>query len=133
MKQNVIKNRRGEIVKYNHSKWLGISGVYGGSGGTWTVLDGSANWSDFAYRCDEQMQQFFGFNRTAAFFRNFDKTWGQGTSRPPRFGRMTADTRALEPGVQEEVQEEFEQEALEDVPVQPTFGKGIYKYMREGG
>ena len=26
-----------------------------------------------------------------------------------------------------------EEEALEDVPVQPTFGKGIYKYMLEGG
>ena len=26
-----------------------------------------------------------------------------------------------------------EQEALKDVPQQPTWGKGIYKYMAEGG
>ena len=49
MKQSVIKNRAGEIVKYNHSKWLAISGhYYGVSRGTWTVVSGSSNWSNFA-------------------------------------------------------------------------------------
>jgi len=124
MKQNVIKNRKGEIVKYNHSKWLAVSGVYGGSRGAWTVNAGSANWSDIAFRSDEQMQQFFGFERTASYFRNFDKTWNQGSSKPPRAGRMMADgATPVEP----------QEEALEDVPEQPTFGKGIYKYMLEGG
>ena len=129
MKQNVIKNRRGEIVKYNHSKWIGISGFYGSNRSNWTVNAGSSNWSDLAYRSDEQMQQFFGFDRTKVYFRNFDKTWNQGSSRPPRFGRMTASTQALAP----EEQAVVEEEALEDVPVQPTFGKGIYKYMSEFG
>ena len=129
MKQSVIKNRRGEIVKYNHSKWLAISGVYGASSGNWTVHAGSANWSDLAYRSDEQMQQFFGFSRTKGFFSNFDKTWSQGTSKPPRFGRMAAGTRTAGARRKRSVEEE----ALEDVPVEPTFGKGIYKYMLEGG
>ena len=34
MKQSVIKNGKGEIVKYNHSKWLAISGNYGGNAAT---------------------------------------------------------------------------------------------------
>jgi hypothetical protein len=132
MKQNVIKNKRGEIVKYNHSKWIGISGYYGSNHGNWTVNAGSSNWSDLAYHSDEQMQQFFGFNSTKVYFRNFDKTWNQGTSKPPRFGRMSANMRTLDP--QDAAQEQaVEEEALQDVPEQPTFGKGIYKYMSEGG
>ena len=127
MKQNVIKNRRGEIVKYNHSKWLAISGYYGSNRNYWTVNAGSSNWSDLAYRSDEQHQQFSGFDRTKAYFRNFDKTWNQGSAKPPRFGRMAV-------GATVDPQEaSVEEEALEDVPVQPTFGKGIYKYMLEGG
>jgi hypothetical protein len=129
MKQSVIRNRKGEIVKYNHSKWLAISGRYGSSRGTWTAHAGSANWSDIAYRSDEQMQQFFGFSRTKRFFTTFSKTWSQSTSKPPRFGRVTAGNRTLAP----EQEAALEQEALEDVPEQPTFGEGEYKYMLEGG
>ncbi len=62
------------------------------------------------------------------YFTTFSKTWGQSTSKPPRFGRMAAGTGTLAP---QEVA--AEQEALEDVPEQPTCGKGIYKYMPEGG
>ena len=128
MKQSVIKNRKGEIVKYNHSKWLAISGRYGASRGKWTVHAGSANWSDFAFRSDEQMQQWFGYDRTKRYFNTFSKTWSQNTSKPPRFGRVATSTGTLAP---QELA--AEQEALEDVPEQPTFGKGIYKYMPEGG
>jgi len=128
MKQSVIKNGRGEIVKYNHSKWLAISGRYGTARGKWTVHAGSANWSDFAFRSDEQMQQWFGYSRTKRYMDNFSKTWGQSTSKTPSVGRMSTGTGTLAP---EEVA--AEQEALEDVPVQPTFGEGIYKYMPEGG
>jgi PLD-like domain len=134
MKQNVIRNKRGEIVKYNHSKWIGISGFYGSNRNNWTVNAGSSNWSDIAYRSDEQMQQFFGFDRTATYFRNFDKTWNQGTSKPPRFGRMSTSTSLRTLAPQEAAEElAIEEEALEDVPQQPTFGKGIYKYMSEFG
>src|SRR5699024_1466784 len=79
---------RGGLGRYNHGKWVAGSGGYGGSNGPWTSLAGSSNWSDFAYACDEQMQQVFGYGATAAFFRNFDKTWGQKTSRPPKYGRL---------------------------------------------
>ena len=126
MRQSVIKNRRGEIVKYNHSKWMAISGCYGSSRGKWTALAGSSNWSTIAYRSDEQHQQFFGYSRTKGYFNNFSKTWSQGTSRPPRYGRVAAGARTL-------ANPEVQEEALEDVPVEPQFGKGIYKYMAEGG
>lgn len=108
MKQSVIKNRAGEIVKYNHSKWLAIGGRYGASRGTWTVLSGSANWSNFAYACDEQMQQMFGSSWTNPFFATFDRTWKQKTSRPPQSGRASNGAR---------------------MPPEPVIGQGIYKYM----
>ena len=128
VRQSVIKNRKGEIVKYNHSKWLAVSGNYGGSPGRWTALSGSSNMSNLAFTSDEQMQQLYGYRWTKGYFSAFSKTWGQKTSRPPRYGRMAAGTGTLAP--QEVV---AEQEALKDVPLQPTWGKGIYKYMAEGG
>jgi len=117
MKQSVIKNGKGEIVKYNHSKYMAISGNYGSNSGNWTVLAGSANWSNFSYHCDEQMQQWFSFAKSAAYFRNFDKTWNQGTSKTPRAGRTTGGG-----------------EQLGAVPGDtPPFGHGAYKFMLEGG
>lgn len=113
VRQSVIRNRRGEIAKYNHSKWLGIAGYYAGrSRGTWTVLSGSANLSDAAYRSDEQMQQAFGHRWANPFFRNFNATWRQKTSKVPKYGRVTATARML--------------------PEQPIFGRGVYRYLSEG-
>jgi len=117
MKQSVIKNGRGEIVKYNHSKWLAISGYYAGrSRGTWTVVPGSANLADLSYGSDEQHQQIFSYSWTKPYFGTFDKTWSQTTSRYPAYGRVGVTARALN-----------------TIPEQPTFGEGIYKYMSEGG
>jgi hypothetical protein len=114
VRQSVIKNRRGDVVKYNHSKWLAIAGHYSGhSRGTWTVVNGSANWSDFAYRSDETMQQYFGHVWAGSYFRNFRTTWRQKSSKVPNVGRVSAGGRLL--------------------PEQPTFGRGIYRYMTEGG
>jgi hypothetical protein len=118
MRQSVIKNRRGEIVKYNHSKWLAISGVYSGrSRGTYTVLPGSANWADLSYTSDEQTQQIFSSTWTRPYFSNFTTTWKQRTSRAPSFGRVGSTARALNA-----------------IPEQPTWGEGQYKYLTpEGG
>ncbi len=117
MRQSVIKDRRGNIVDYNHSKWLAISGNYAGvSRGTYTVIAGSANWSDFAYRCDEQMQQVFGRSSVAPYFSNFSTTWSQRSSRAPSSARTASGARMMT-----------------SIPEQPTFGQGIYKYMSEGG
>ena len=113
MKQSVIKNRAGDVVKYNHSKWLAISGWWGGYRSAWMVQSGSANWSDFAYGCDEQMQEMRGFTLTAPFVRTFDATWRQKTSRPPNLRDAPPDTARL--GAR--------------TASSSTFGYGIYKYM----
>ena len=76
VKQSVIKNKRGVIKKYNHSKWVGVGD---------RVMAGSGNWSEASYRDDEQFQQFYG---SAPFFDAFDKTWNQSSSRPPKGGRL---------------------------------------------
>ena len=118
MRQSVIKNRRGEIVKYNHSKWLAISGVYSGRGhGAYTTLPGSSNWANLSYTSDEQTQQIFDATWTRPYFSNFATTWSQGTSRPPSYGRVGVGARALN-----------------SIPEQPTWGEGQYKYLSpEGG
>ena len=118
MRQSVIKNRRGEIIKYNHSKWLAISGVYSGRGtGTWTVLPGSANLADLSYSSDEQTQQIFSSTKTRPYFTTFDTTWNQGSSRSPSYGRVASGARVLN-----------------SIPEQPTWGEGQYKYLTpEGG
>lgn len=76
VKQTVLRNRSGEIVKYNHSKWVSVGD---------RVEAGSANWSNNAWTGDEQMQDFDG----AGPFRDaFNRTWNQGISRAPRGGRL---------------------------------------------
>ena len=56
VRQSVITNGKREIVKYNHSKWMTITGRFGGSTGTYVTMSGSANWSLFAFPGDEQVQ-----------------------------------------------------------------------------
>jgi hypothetical protein len=119
MRQSVIKNRRGEIVQYNHSKWLAISGVYAGkSRGTYTVLPGSANLADLSYTSDEQTQHIFSSAWTRPYFSNFDSTWKQKTSRAPSVGRLGAAANAR---------------VLSSMPEQPTWGQGEYKYLNPMG
>jgi len=117
MKQSVIKNKKGDIVKYNHSKYMAISGNYGSNKNNWAVLSGSANWSNFSWHCDEQMQLFFSYAKTRSYFTNFDRTWNQGSSKAPRAGRTAGGGGEL--GVVS--------------GSTPPFGHGIYKHMLEGG
>ncbi len=76
MKQSVIRNKTGKIVKYNHSKWVSVGD---------RVMAGSGNWSVNSFHEDEQFQQFTG---AAPFLATFDKTWNQSSSRPPKGGRL---------------------------------------------
>ena len=127
MKQNVIKNRRGEIVKYNHSKWLAISGFYGGNRSYWTVHEGPqlerprlplrrADAAVLRLRPDHGL--------LPELRQDLEPGHLEAPARRTHGGRGARWTRR---------KRSVEEEALEDVPVQPTFGKGIYKYMLEGG
>jgi len=116
MKQSVITNGRREIVKYNHSKWMTITGRWGGSSGTYMTMSGSANWSAFAFTGDEQIQQIRSRTQAIRHNSNFNKTWTQKSSHAPGFGTHASEARMLA-----------------SIPVQPTFGKGIYKYLTPNG
>jgi len=111
MKQSVITNRRREIVKYNHSKWMTIMGPQGSY-----TQSGSANWSDFAFTGDEQMQEIKSRFQASRHNAVFDVTWRQRSSHPPMYGKKGHEGRIMW-----------------DIPPQPTFGKGIYKYLSPNG
>ncbi len=82
LRQSVITNSKREIVKYNHSKWMTITGNYGGARTSYITMSGSANFSLFAFTGDEQVQTIIEPRPGAA---------PQQASTPP--GRRGARTR----------------------------------------
>ena len=116
LRQSVTKNGAGEIVKYNHSKWMTITGHWGSLTSAWVTFNGSANWSLAAFGNDEQMQRIRDVSQTRPYLAAFATTWNQKTSKKPPHARLSASGRALPiPGVPETA---------------PTWGKGIYKFMQ---
>ena len=116
MRQSVIKNSAGEIVKYNHSKWMTVTGRWTSSNSYWLTFTGSANWSLLAFASDEQMQRMRSKQQAQLYINAFDRTWRQGSSKLPPGGRVTTFGRTATslPGVPED---------------EPTWGKGVYRYM----
>jgi hypothetical protein len=95
MKQSVITNSKGEIVKYNHSKWMTISGNWNGHTNSYMAFSGSANWSNAAFANDEQMQQIISPYRVTKFLQNFLITWRQKSSHAPGYGQKMAEGRVM--------------------------------------
>jgi hypothetical protein len=119
MRQSVEKDYWGNIVKYNHSKWMTISGRWGSSTGTYQVFSGSANWANLAFGDDEQMQRMSSRHELLRYNAVFAKTWRQQNSTEPSYGRSTGfgRTAATAP-------------LGRDVPRgRPHFGSGIFRYM----
>jgi hypothetical protein len=116
MRQSVIRNSYGEIVKYNHNKWLSVSGRWGSSTHAWVTLTGSANWGNAAFSGDEQMLQLMNYGHTRSYLADFHRTWHQKSSRAPRAGRIMMGGRAL---------------PVEIAPEELTFGRGELKYLTE--
>jgi phosphatidylserine/phosphatidylglycerophosphate/cardiolipin synthase-like enzyme len=115
MRQSVTKNRSGEINKYNHSKWMTITGRWNGRSSAWVTFNGSANWSLAAFGNDEQMQRLRSVYQTKPYLAAFNRTWKQKTSKKPPAARLSRGGRALPiPGVPEDA---------------PDWGHGVYKYM----
>ncbi len=115
MRQSVVRNGSGELAKYNHSKWMTITGRWGSSRSTWLTFTGSANWSLLAFASDEQMQRIRSRPATLQYLRAFARTWGQKTSKQPPGGRVAAFSRGTSlPGVPEDA---------------PAWGSGAYRYM----
>jgi hypothetical protein len=120
MKQSVVRNVYGDIVKYNHSKWMTITGHWAGSTRVWLVFSGSANWSNLAFSCDEQMQEIHSYGYTKPHLKAFAKTWRQRSSGRPRPGPISPNARMLAGA-----------RIIRDIPQEPTFGRGVYKFMAE--
>ena len=115
MRQSVTRNGSGQINKYNHSKWMTITGNWNGMTSAWVTFNGSANWSLAAFPADEQMQRLRSVPATRPYLFAFNKTWNQKTSKRPPSGRFSASGRALPiPGVPEDV---------------PAWGQGVYRFM----
>jgi hypothetical protein len=109
MRQSGTKDKKGVILTYNHSKWIAISGRWGGSTKAFVVMSGSSNWADYAFSSDEQVEQITGgYYLVHPYRSNFNKTWNQKTSHPPTPGG-TVSGRTM--------------------PDEPTLGKGIYVHM----
>ena len=83
VRQSVITNSKREIVKYNHSKWMTITGNYAGNRCAFMTMSGSANWSMFAFSGDEQVQTIV--SRAQALRHNsvFNTTWSRAARTPP--------------------------------------------------
>ena len=121
VRQSVITNGKREIIKYNHSKWMTITGRYGGSTEAFVTMTGSANWSLFAFHGDEQVQLVKSRAQALRHMRVFSRTWGQGSSHAPGFGIKGQEGRFAE------------RLWLRNIPKEPTWGKGIYKYLTAAG
>jgi phosphatidylserine/phosphatidylglycerophosphate/cardiolipin synthase-like enzyme len=121
VRQSVITNGKREIVKYNHSKWMTITGRFGGSTGTYVTMSGSANWSLFAFHGDEQVQTITDRTQALRHNRAFSITWGQGSSHAPGYGIKGQEGRFAE------------RTWLMNMPKEPTWGKGVYKYLTPEG
>ena len=89
MRQSVVKDSWGNIVKYNHSKWMTITGHWAVSTADYMTFSGSANWSRMALGGDEQMQRILSRTVVQRHLAAFAKTWRQRTSTPPTSGRVT--------------------------------------------
>jgi phosphatidylserine/phosphatidylglycerophosphate/cardiolipin synthase-like enzyme len=122
MRQSVVRNAYGEIVKYNHNKWMTITGHWGRSTRRYVVFPGSSNWGNLAFSSDEQMQQIVSYSHTRQHLAAFARTWKQRSSHKPRAGRVYSFGRML-PGAADA--------AELSIPEEPVFGEGIYKYLPE--
>jgi phosphatidylserine/phosphatidylglycerophosphate/cardiolipin synthase-like enzyme len=121
-RQSAVHNAYGDLVKYNHNKWMTITGHWGSSTRAYVVFTGSSNWGNLAFASDEQMQQIRSYRHTRQYMTAFTKTWKQRTSRRPGSARVYSFARML-PGAPDP--------ADELVPEEPVFGEGIYKYLEE--
>jgi phosphatidylserine/phosphatidylglycerophosphate/cardiolipin synthase-like enzyme len=114
MKQSVVTDSSGTIVKYNHSKWMVIAGRWGSRTAAFLTLTGSANWSDMALSGDEQTQRIDSRAQAVRYIDVFKLTYRQKSSRRPSAGRVSSFGR----GAAQQGDE-------------PVFGRGIYRHLPE--
>ena len=96
LRQSVITNGKREIVKYNHSKWMTVSGNWRNQPGQFATMSGSANFSLFAFSGDEQIQTIISRGQALRHNGAFNTTWAQGSSHAPGYGIKGSEGRMTE-------------------------------------
>ncbi|MCW2808897.1 MAG: hypothetical protein JWQ93_2852 [Marmoricola sp.] len=124
MRQSVVTDPWGNIVKYNHSKWMTITGHWGSNTAAYVTFSGSANWANLAFGDDEQMQRIQSRPEALRYLATFAKTWRQTTSNAPAVARVSTFARTMDA-----VTQESPDGVPEGIPEEPTFGQGIYRYL----
>ncbi len=133
MRQSVIRDGAGNIWRYNHSKWMSVVGHWDKSPAAYVTMSGSANWANLAFGSDEQMQRISSRTETLRHVAAFKKTWRQQTSRRPLFGRVSVFGRTMPvPPSRDGILGGYLDPHLAATPQEePTFGRGIYRYLDE--
>ena len=96
MRQSVIRNAYGEIVKYNHSKWMTITGRWGHSTARLRGVPGVQQLGEpglHLRRADAADHAATGTR--GQYLAAFTKTWKQRTSRSPGSARVYSFGRML--------------------------------------
>ena len=93
MRRVVRKNElTGDVVDYNHSKYVAMSGTYRHRGHRF-VWSGSMNFTRFGLYCDDLVFRVHGRRVAKAYFHNFVRVWHSPKARrpiPPRtFSRLS--------------------------------------------
>ena len=77
-----IDELTGEVVDYNHSKYVAMSGTYRHRGRRF-VWSGSMNFTGFGLYCDDLVFRLHGQRVVRAYFHNFHRVWrSPKASRP---------------------------------------------------
>jgi hypothetical protein len=126
MKQSVVTDGWGNIVKYNHSKWMTIAGHFNTNPAAYVTFNGSANWANLAFGDDEQMQRISSRTEALRHLATFVKTWKQKTSVAPTAGGTVAFGRSVGGAAPGDLDGD-----LSGVEEEPTFGQGVYRYLPE--
>ena len=121
MRQSLVRDAYGNIVQYNHSKWMTITGRWAGSPASYLVFSGSANWANLAFGDDEQMQRILGRSVVLRYLTTFAKTWHQRSSSPAPVPRALAMGRVVGSAPWD----------VSGSGGDPQFGQRTYRYLPE--
>ena len=72
----------GEVVDYNHSKYVAMSGTYRHRGRRF-VWSGSMNFTGLGLYCDDLVFRLHGHRVVTAYFHNFRRVWHSPKASPP--------------------------------------------------
>jgi phosphatidylserine/phosphatidylglycerophosphate/cardiolipin synthase-like enzyme len=92
MKQ-CMKIENGKPYRYLHHKFVAVSGVYDGVGGSNVVWAGSTNFSMLGFSADDLTVRTMDAGITQAYFKDFGITWNGPNAHRPHAGVSNPEAR----------------------------------------